>query len=177
MIIDKTLMKTDRSTPKRFYLDYNEEYKKIKRETQNCTIKWVAIILLVIIVCILISIFLSHTIINGDNLLNGIVNFATIVSIILSITSIFYTAFTSRDTSAQFSNIDKAVAIIKENNDKIESNNRTMLQTVFELTKDIAIIKDRTGVQSSNKASSPKGIDKVPDNLPKSSDLLKEYRQ
>lgn len=62
--------------------------------------------------------------VNGDSLVALLTNFATILSIILSISSIAYAYSTSHDTARQFAEIDKMVAQMRENNEEIRKNIR-----------------------------------------------------
>lgn len=85
--------------------------------------------------------FVLHEISSNDVIM-AISNFATILSIILSISSIAYSYSTSHDTARQFAEIDKTVARMKENNEEIMRNNSSMQELVFEISKEVHSIHE-----------------------------------
>lgn len=68
--------------------------------------------------------------VSGDSLISLLTNFATVLSIILSISSIAYSYSTSHDTARQFAEIDKMVAQMRENNEEIRKN-------ILEISRDV----------------------------------------
>lgn len=103
------------------------------------SIIWVVLILLALLT-ILSAYIVTKRIIDGDNLLEGISNFSTLLSIILSISSISFAYYTSHQTSRQYENMSTAVTEIKESNRHMEKNNAMLLRFIREITKEIGII-------------------------------------
>ena len=113
------------------------------------TIIWVILILLALIT-ILSAYIVTKRIFNGDNLLEGISNFSTLLSIILSISSISFAYYTSHQTSRQYENMSTAVTEIKESNRHMEKNNTMLLRFIREITKEIGIIGGMMDKPSNN---------------------------
>lgn len=109
---------------------------------------WV-IVLMFLLIVLLLSILLKYTL-NGEVLIGAITNFSTILSIILSITSIFFAFYTSRDTSAQYRNMDKALNEIRLTNKNMEANNLYLLQQVNNLAIGINTLSVRMENKTSN---------------------------
>ena len=63
--------------------------------------KWI-VSLLVMIVISLIAMILNGYVVNGDKLLSALENFSTILSIVLSVSSIAFAAYTSIETGRPF---------------------------------------------------------------------------
>lgn len=137
-----------------------------KRAFRDVCRYWIIGVLCFTVVA-LITFILTNRIGKGDNLLKGIENFSTVLSIILSITSILYTTFTSHDTSRQLSATQCAVGEIREASNIIAKNNSEMLQVVLNITKDIAEI--RTNVQKQSLGiqtdTSKLLLDNIPSNM------------
>lgn len=66
-------------------------------------IHWVIFLLIIIIGLVALLIFKVP---NGQDLVDYVTNFSTILSIILSVSSISYAYYTSRDTSSQYQRMD-----------------------------------------------------------------------
>lgn len=123
----------------------HEEYDVLIKEARSNAEKkvntiWVICILLLLI-ALLIVWCISQYVQNGDNLVHGIENFATIISILLSVTSILYAHYTSETTSRQNNDIASAVTEIKTFSKFMSSNNETMLSQIRDITKDVAVIR------------------------------------
>lgn len=105
--------------------------------------------LLVCTTIALLAYCLWGKVVNGDNLMVGIQNFSTVLSIILSVTSILYAVFTSQDTSRQLSDASSAVQGMREANRNIAANNEQIVRLVFELSKDVAAMKENISYKNS----------------------------
>lgn len=89
--------------------------------------KWI-VSLLVIIVISLIAMILNQNVVNGDNLLSALENFSTILSIVLSVSSIAFAAYTSIETGRQFHFMSRAVEEIRTSNDIMSDNYKDLLK-------------------------------------------------
>ena len=89
--------------------------------------KWI-VSLLVIIVISLIAMILNENVINGDKLLSALENFSTILSIVLSISSISFAAYTSIETGRQFHFMSRAVEEIRTSNSIMSDNYKNLLK-------------------------------------------------
>ena len=137
----------------------------------KCNIIWGAIVAL-----LLAGGFGSFVLyeISSNDVIMAISNFATILSIILSISSIAYSYSTSHDTARQFAEIDKTVARMKENNEEIMRNNIGMQKLVFEISKEVHSIHENGFFKRNidSKANNDKDLNssdiraKIPNNNP-----------
>lgn len=107
---------------------------RMKQYRIKCNVIW-GIMMIILLVCAFGS-FLLHKI-SSNNVIMAVTNFATILSIILSISSIAYSYSTSHDTARQFAEIDKTVAQMKENNEEIKRHNADLLNFVIEISKEV----------------------------------------
>lgn len=89
--------------------------------------KWI-VSLLVIIVISLIVMILNQNVVNGDNLLSTLENFSTILSIVLSVSSIAFAAYTSIETGRQFHFMSRAVEEIRTSNDIMSDYYKNLLK-------------------------------------------------
>ena len=94
---------------------------------------WTLAILILIIVLLLTCGLKNLP--EGSVLIDAITNFSTILSIILSISSILFAYYTSRDTSMQYRSMEKALEEVRVTNKFMAENNSILLQQV----KDLAI--------------------------------------
>lgn len=143
---------------------------KVKQEAYDVLIKearssaekkvntiWV-ICILSFLVALLIVWCISQYVQNGDNLIHGIENFATIISILLSITSILYAHYTSETTSRQNSDIASAVTEIKTFSQFMSTNNQMVLSQIRDITKDVAVIRAKQNEPAENNKSEKKSV-------------------
>ncbi len=86
----------------------------------------------------------------GSVLIDAITNFSTILSIILSISSILFAYYTSRDTSMQYRSMEKALEEVRVTNKFMAENNSILLQQV----KDLAIGINTINVRMENSVKS-----------------------
>ncbi|MCM1218481.1 MAG: hypothetical protein NC548_28670 [Lachnospiraceae bacterium] len=105
---------------------------------------WV-IVILGVIICYLMSIDITK--INSKELLSLITNFATLLSIILSISSILFAYFTSRDTSNQYISMGKALEEIRANNNQITQNNSNLVSQVTRITENVTSLNNKYDIQ------------------------------
>lgn len=75
----------------------------------------------------LIAMILKRYIVNGDKLLSALENFSTILSIVLSISSISFAAYTSIETGRQFHFMSRAVEEIRTSNGIMSDNYKNLL--------------------------------------------------
>lgn len=134
-----------------------EEYDVLMKEVRSNAEKkvntiWVICILL-LLVALLVVWCISQYVQNGDNLIHGIENFATIISILLSVTSILYAHYTSETTSRQNSDIASAVTEIKAFSKFMSTNNQMVLSQIREITKDVAVIRAKQAEPVENNKS------------------------
>lgn len=107
---------------------------RMKQYRMKCNIIW-GIVVVILLLCAFGSFLLQK--ISSNDVVMAVTNFATILSIILSISSIAYSYSTSHDTARQFAEIDKTVAQMKENNEEIKRHNTDMLNFVIEISKEV----------------------------------------
>lgn len=139
-----------------------EEYDALIKDVRSSAEKkvntiWV-ICILSFLVALLIVWCISQYVQNGDNLIHGIENFATIISILLSITSILYAHYTSETTSRQNSDIASAVTEIKTFSQFMSTNNQMVLSQIRDITKDVAVIRAKQNEPAENNKSEKKAI-------------------
>lgn len=123
---------------------YSQEiYMKLYR--WKCNFWWI-----VCSVVILVALGGSFVLCNleCDSLIVAITNFATILSIILSISSIAYAYTTSHDTARQFAEIDKTVARMRENNEDMKNNNSQILGLVVKISNEVHALNGKFGVSA-----------------------------
>lgn len=88
--------------------------------------KWV-IFLLILLVIFLFVWILENNVVEGDNLLSALVNFSTILSIVLSISSIAFAGYTSIETGRQFHYMSRAVEEIRTSYRIMSDNYKNLL--------------------------------------------------
>ena len=101
--------------------------KEKEKSGWSTNAKWI-VSLLVIIVISLIAMILNENVINGDKLLSALENFSTILSIVLSISSIAFAAYTSIETGRQFHFMSRAVEEIRTSNGIMSDNYKNLLK-------------------------------------------------
>lgn len=109
---------------------------------------WTLAILILIIVLLLTCGLKNLP--EGSVLIDAITNFSTILSIILSISSILFAYYTSRDTSMQYRSMEKALEEVRVTNKFMAENNSILLQQV----KDLAIGINTINVRMENSVKS-----------------------
>lgn len=129
------------------------------------SIVWVIIILLIVIVYLLTRL-LSDKVVNGGDLLDSLVNFATILSIFLSISSICFALYTSLQTTRQYDNMSQAVTEIKVTNSSMDRNNTMLFKYIKDINKEIAYLGGRIDINYNNKQIEDKDFSKerIPSN-------------
>lgn len=80
------------------------------------------------------------------NLITGLTNFATLLSIILSISSILFAYFTSQNTSRHFDDMSTMLAEVKEINNSIKSNNEMLINMVHQMSLSVQSIDTKTQI-------------------------------
>lgn len=102
---------------------------------------WV-IVLLVIAVLSIMTLKLTNQ--DCSILIDSIENFATLLSIILSISSILFAYFTSQNTSRHFEEMSNVLVEVKEINNNIQSNNNQLLNMVHQMALNVKSIDVKT---------------------------------
>ena len=128
------------------------------------SIIWLLLILVVIIV-ILLNVVVSDKSVNADHLLYSIVNFATILSIFLSVSSICFALYTSMQTSRQYDNMSQAVTEIKATNEFMKSNSSQLLRNIRDIAKDLAYLGGKFDNEFKNRQVNDKSLTNY--NIPK----------
>lgn len=103
------------------------EQNRIVEEKWTTNAKWI-VVLLVLLVIVLVVVILTEKVANGDNLVNAIENFSTILSIVLSVSSIAFAGYTSIETGRQYHNMSRAVTQIETANKIMSENYRDLLK-------------------------------------------------
>lgn len=106
---------------------------------------WI-IVLLVVAICILLSIKLTD--IDSQTIIFYVTNFATILSIILSISSILFAYFTSRDTQSQYVAMGKALEAIRATNWQIMFSNYSLVSQVGDIAKDVCSLNNKYDINT-----------------------------
>lgn len=103
-------------------------------------VAWV-IVLLVVILCILLSVDLTN--LESNRIIFYIANFATLLSIILSISSILFAYFTSRDTQTQYVAMGKALEEVRAINFQIMISNSGLVSQVNDIAEDVSVLNNK----------------------------------
>lgn len=133
--------------------------KEIILKWENKKLKF-HIFYVAIITTLIVSAFLAFILLkfNCRSIIEAITSFATILSIILSISSISYSYITSHDTSRQFGEIDKTVAVMSQNSKSMDKSITNLENFMISMNKDFGdmravitqISKEKSGEVSSN---------------------------
>lgn len=105
-------------------MKFKEEKEKSKKWPTNA--KWV-ISMLLLFVALLIVWILESFVIEGDKLLTALVDFSTILSVFLSVSSIAFAGYTSIETGRQFHYMSRAVEEIRTLNRIMSDNYKNLL--------------------------------------------------
>jgi hypothetical protein len=109
-----------------------------QKHSSNCSCstntKWV-IGILVLTVILLTTWILTNYIKDGNNLVNLLVNFSTLLSIVLSVSSIAFAGYTSIETGRQYYNMAKAVEEIRTTNGIMSENYKNLMEHYHETVK------------------------------------------
>lgn len=106
-------------------------------------IAWIIGILICVILCLLT---LKLDEFNSKDLINGIVNFSTLLSIILSISSILFAYFTSQNTSRHFEEMSIVLTEVKQINNNIQSNNYNLISMIHQMALNVKSIDVKTQI-------------------------------
>lgn len=113
--------------PSNKYEAIPNEQNKVVEEKWTTNAKWI-VFLLVLLVIVLVVVILTERVSNGDNLVNAVENFSTILSIVLSVSSIAFAGYTSIETGRQYHNMSRAVTQIETANKIMSENYRDLLK-------------------------------------------------
>ena len=83
----------------------------------------------------LLSYVITNCIEDGDSLLEALVNFSTLLSIVLSISSIAFAGYTSIETGRQFHFMSRAVEEIRTTNRIMSDNYKDLLNHYHDTVK------------------------------------------
>mgnify|MGYP000068143861 CR=1 FL=1 len=119
--------------------------------------KWI-VSLLVMIVISLIAMILNGYVVNGDKLLSALENFSTILSIVLSVSSIAFAAYTSIETGRQFHFMSRAVEEIRTSNDIMSDNYKNLLKHYHDTVNSFV---NKDSVSSSENKSTPIQMEEI----------------
>ena len=121
-----------------------------KKYSVHTIIYWNIGWLIVILFILLISISASKIeAFKSSELLDWIVNFATLLSIILSISSILFSYFTSQNTSRHFEEMSNVLAEVKQINNNIQTNNKQLFSMVYQMALNVKSIDVKTELNGS----------------------------
>lgn len=95
---------------------------------------WI-ISILILMVILLATWILTNYIKDGNNLVNLLVNFSTLLSIVLSVSSIAFAGYTSIETGRQYYNMAKAVEEIRTTNGIMSENYKNLMEHYHETVK------------------------------------------
>lgn len=102
----------------------NEEYERQIR--WNVHIKWTVGVLVFLLIGS-VSFMIANTMVDGEALLRSLNTFSTILSIVLSVSSIAFAAYTSIETGRQFHLMSRAVEEIRVTNRIMSDNYKDLL--------------------------------------------------
>lgn len=129
---DKTIQNS--TIPSNNVKDNLSDEAIVEKTKWTTNAKWIVGIL-ILIVLLLLSVILKDCVVQGDNLIHGIENFSTILSIFLSITSMAFAGYTSIETGRQYHSMSKAVTQIETTNKIMSSNYRDLLRHYHDTVK------------------------------------------
>lgn len=106
---------------------------------------WIILILAIILIIIL---SIDVAALNSDSLIKILSNFSTLLSIILSISSILFAYFTSRDTNNQYIAMGKALEEVRAASYQTIINNSDLISQVNAIAKDVSVLNSKYDLQS-----------------------------
>lgn len=118
---------------------------------------WI-ISILILMVILLATWILTNYIKDGNNLVNLLVNFSTLLSIVLSVSSIAFAGYTSIETGRQYYNMAKAVEEIRTTNGIMSENYKNLMEHYHETVKLFSQILEG----HANKAGSNNRVSDIP---------------
>ena len=118
---------------------------------------WI-ISILILMVILLATWILTNYIKDGNNLVNLLVNFSTLLSIVLSVSSIAFAGYTSIETGRQYYNMAKAVEEIRTTNGIMSENYKNLMEHYHETVKLFSQILEG----HANKAGSINRVSDIP---------------
>ncbi|MCF2634083.1 hypothetical protein [Prevotellamassilia timonensis] len=105
-----------------------------------CNLVWIIALLLVLLVGMA---SLKATDLNSERLISMLSNFSMILSIILSISSILFAYFTSRDTNNQYIAMGKALEEVRAAGYQSIINNSDLLSQVESIARDVSVLNSK----------------------------------
>lgn len=115
--------------------------------------RWSVAIITVLLIC-LIGFCVVDKLVNGIKLYDFISITSAILSIVLSVFAILYSYNSMIESSRQWAEINKCVSNIREINSSIESGNKQIVSTIFDIKGQISSIEARQVQSSENNSSS-----------------------
>lgn len=127
-----------------------QEIQKQDLINKNCLIytNFIWVIAILVITLIIVLTLKVDKISDSSKIVNLIMNFATFLSIVLSIFSILFAYYTSRDTSQQYNAMNKALGEMRETNRSMENNNTQLLNRVNDITNRITSLDTKYQIDS-----------------------------
>lgn len=135
--MDENVSKTSKSKT-----DLLEEQENVEKEKWTTNAKWIVGVLISLVIS-LISWIITNYIKDGNNLLEVLVNFSTILSIFLSICSIAFAGYTSIETGRQFHFMSRAVEEIRTTNHIMSENYKDLLNHYHDTVKTFSELLNR----------------------------------
>lgn len=137
----------------------NEEYERQIR--WNVHIKWTVGVLVFLLIGS-VSFIIANTMVDGEALLRSLNTFSTILSIVLSVSSIAFAAYTSIETGRQFHLMSRAVEEIRVTNRIMSDNYKDLLGHYHDTVQSIPkLLNNQLEQQSKIRESSLNVIDNI----------------
>lgn len=116
------------------------ERKYSKHAIIYCNLSWVIVLLAI---CLIGIVSLKTTEFGSERLVSILSNFSMLLSIILSISSILFAYFTSRDTNNQYIAMGKALEEVRAASYQSIINNSDLLSQVESIARDVSVLNSK----------------------------------
>lgn len=149
-------IKTNNQSPNNTIDNSNIDLSFQDKPTDTCcktNTKWI-ISILFLIVLLLSAWIVTNYIKDGNNLVDLLMNFSTLLSIVLSVSSIAFAGYTSIETGRQYYFMAKAVEEIRTTNRIMSENYKDLMEHYHETVKLFStILENHANNGSSNRVS------------------------
>ena len=105
-------------------------------------------VICILVICLVIVLSQKVTDLSSDRLISILTNFSTLLSIVLSISSILFAYYTSRDTNNQYVAMGKALAEIRAASYQSIINNSDLITQVESIARDVSVLNSKYDLQS-----------------------------